>query len=153
MSIKYDLHELLRSFFQSRGTNQDGTNTQRRNHCGYSHAHTIHFFCVPYMMQTHRCSQNYPLCDKGHFFVFRDIRNTFWEKFSKQKMFLYCWATFWQHFFVETTNTNNKSEKNWRLLLLVVATNFFTDFFFIIMLARTWKFFGVRSRQHVGKIA
>ena len=36
---------------------------------------------------------------RATFFVFRDIRKTFWENISKQKLFLYCWATFWQHFF------------------------------------------------------
>ena len=89
-----------------------------------------------------------PPCDKGHFFVFRDIRNTFWENFFKQKPFLYCWATFWQHFFVATTNSNKKQQmwKKWQLLLLVVATNFYDKFFFIIMLVRTWHFLRVRAR-------
>ena len=69
--------------------------------------------------------------NRYHFFAVRDIKMSFWEKFSKQKFFLYCWTTFWQHFFVAATNSNKKQQmwKNWGLLLLVVATKFFYRFF------------------------
>ena len=47
------------------------------------------------------------------------------EKIFKIKIFLYCWATFWQHFFIAATNTNKKQEiwKNMVLLLLLVLFN------------------------------
>ena len=63
--------------------------------------------------------------------VTRDVGKNFWEKISKQKSFLFCWATFWQHFFVATANSNKKQQmwKKWGLLLLVVATKFFYRFF------------------------
>jgi len=88
----------------------------------------IYFIYIIYMMQIHRWCQHYPPPVTR---VTRDVGKNFWEKFSKQNIFLFCWATFWQHFFVATTNSNKKTTnvKKWGLLLLVVATNFFYRFF------------------------